>query len=119
MNDLQHRKSQLRSLEGRLKNVIESGSDDLEDNLKDYLKVGAIVGVSLLIGFKVYRLLSPSTPSVDIKKTKRQIKNTNGKALTPKQRILAVAATVLYSEFRKQFGNEDNRSSQSASDQSN
>ena len=102
MNELQYRKRKLRFLEEELKNAIESDSDEIEDHLKTYLKVGAIVGASLFVGFKVYRLLSgkdESRKKYKIKKEKNAI--SSGFMFTARQRLFAVAATLLYNEFKK------------------
>ncbi len=99
MNDLQHRKRQLRSLEDRFKNVIESDSDEMEANLKTYLKVGVIVGVSLLVAYKVYRSLSPKVKSAKKGRTKNAM--SSGLIYSAKQRVFAAAATLLYEEFKK------------------
>lgn len=118
MNELQHRKRKLHSLEDRFKNAIESDSDEMENNLKTYVKVGAIVGVSLLVTYKVYRLLSPKNIS---KKSKGVVKGkgglSSGLAFTAKQRLFAAASTLLYKEFKKYLNKGQKKVEESISEE--
>ncbi len=118
MNELQDRKRKLRSLEDRFKNIIESDSDEVENNLKTYVKAGAIVGVSFLVAYKVYRLLSPKNKS---EKRKSVIKHkgalSSGLTFIAKQRLFAVASTLLYEEFKKYLEKGQKRAEESISEE--
>lgn len=101
MNDLKHRKRELHKLEDRFKDVIELNSDELEDNIKSTLKIGAVVGVSLFVAYKTYKLIAPK-PKKDKSSGSEEVK-TAGFIRPIRHRLFAAAATLLYQEFKKRL----------------
>ncbi|MEQ9426128.1 MAG: hypothetical protein RJQ09_17015 [Cyclobacteriaceae bacterium] len=102
MNDLTKKKNQLKAIESDLKEFIATDSTELETKLKDYLKTGAIVGGSLLVGFTVYRMLADEQPEKESKKKKKGSTSMWGIA---KQRLTLALLTLAYRSIMS--GSED------------
>ena len=102
MNELEERKEKLQTLERRFRSGIESSSDKLEENLKTYVKVGAVVGATLFFGYRLVKSLSGKKKKA--KKSGGDDRITTaatGALFSAKQRLFALAATLLYDEFKK------------------
>lgn len=106
MNELQHRKERLASLEKRFKSIIESDSDDLEIKAKQFLKISAIVGASLFVAYKTYKALSKDDKKKKKKNNSAQPSSgpiATGIAHSAKQRIAAALFTLLYDEISERL----------------
>jgi len=103
MSELIRRKNKLLSLEGQLKQTIDSGSNEIEDQVKTGIKVGAIVGGSLLIGYSIFKLIrgkKGTSKKASGKPNSHKSKST-GSPNRFNQRLSAALMTLAYKELRK------------------
>ncbi|MDA0195684.1 MAG: hypothetical protein O2951_11670 [Bacteroidetes bacterium] len=100
MNELGKRKEKLLKVERSLKSFIETDSETLEFELKKYLKTGAIVGSSLLVGYTIYKILENKN-STEKEEAVGSSQTPRGISYTIKNRIWAAMLPLLFNELSK------------------
>lgn len=98
MNELEKRKSKLKSIETRIKESIDEDSDYIENQVVRYATTGAIIGLTLYGAYRLYKSVTPSKKKLKQDKVKRKAR---GPIRLAKERVWAIAATFLYEEFKK------------------
>lgn len=94
----------------------------MEVTAKRFLKIGAIVGASLFVGYKTYHALSKNDPKPKKESKKQPVSEgdlSSGILRGAKQRIAAVLFTLLYDAISERFRKGKKEVEDSLADETN